>query len=785
MEDDDLTLPGEASITVESNTTATETDDEKVERERIEKILKLARKRFRTVIDAESHFRTEAQDDIKFRAGTWGKQSFQWPAGVQQQREAEDRPCLTVNRAPGFIRQVTNQARKANLTVKVKAVDDRGDPKLAEVLQGLVRNVEVASMADRAYAMGSEKQAEIGKGFFRLLTEWATDKGDDAAVFQTRIKIKRETNPLSIYLDPAHEEADGSDADFAFKPTDVDRLAFKDLTGVEPPQEAALTAFEGEGDETGEWFPNGKIRIAEYFSREAVGERKHLAMLSDGAVIPYPTPAQQAELATLVPPTTIKMDRWIQRKVMVWRKITATQILEESVWGADAQPWIPVLGDELQVDGVKDWRGVVRDSKDSGRIYNVEVSALVEAVGLGQKAPVVGYRGQFGAPNSNTRKAWETANTKPHAFLEVEPLDLDGKPAPLPQRIVFDAPIQGIVVAIHQADEDYKSTAGFRDASMGERGPQESGRAIALRQDQDLLGSSHYLDNLRFAIAAGGRQLIQLFRVHYDVAQVVRITGADDKARKVLLYSGADQDPRQDQFLQVDPATNQKVPFALPDGVEGPYDLSVGEFDIEVTATPDQGSRRQEGVEAMTALFGGLPPEIAAKFLDLWFRVMDFPMALEMAERAKKLLPPELKDPEEGEPTPIPPEVQQQIAQLTQQLDAAMAALQGAKAEMRLETAKVRSQFLLQQEEYKSKERIEMLKIQAAAIKEQAAVSAEGALTILQSQIDRMAATSAQGHEAALAHLDQADRSDERDQTEATRVAEAAAAPPAGGPGAR
>src|SRR5205814_479386 len=87
-------------------------------------------------------------------------------------------------------------------------------------------------------------------------------------------------------------------------------------------------------------------------------------------------------------------DRLMQKSAMVARRCTALAILEETEWPDRAVPWIPVVGDELEIDGERDYRGVIRDSKDAARAYNVQVSALIEAVGQGLQSTVVGWRGQ-------------------------------------------------------------------------------------------------------------------------------------------------------------------------------------------------------------------------------------------------------------------------------------------------------------------------------------------------------------------------------------------------------
>src|SRR3990167_2818871 len=125
---------------------------EREESDRTERILALARTRFRTSETGYAFYREWARQALLFAIGTWGEISYQWVPGIQRDRLGDDRPCLTINRMRGFIRMVSNTARQANLRIQVNPVDDDGDPKLAEVLQGAIRNIERVSFADRAYA---------------------------------------------------------------------------------------------------------------------------------------------------------------------------------------------------------------------------------------------------------------------------------------------------------------------------------------------------------------------------------------------------------------------------------------------------------------------------------------------------------------------------------------------------------------------------------------------------------------------------------------------------------
>ena len=663
------------------------TDEQTRETNRKDAILALARKRIRAAETAMSFFREWSRRDQQFAMGTWGDISYQWPDKIQGQRLADDRPCLTINRTRGFIRMVSNTARSANLRIQVNPVDDKGDPKLAQVLQGIIRNIERTSFAEHAYATAADKQAEQGLSFFRFVTEWADDTS-----FRQRIKIKAVRNPRRVVFDPAGvEEPDFSACEYVFYITDIEKSTYEAVTG-NPPPEASGTSFAADTEAVADWFPNDKIRIANYYcverteytlyemtdTGEALTEEQFKTFVRGEfekarEIDPFVDTSDEVLTVAIKEwaknPAVVRRQRQVRKKQWWHRIITPTEILEESPWPGSSHPLIPVIGELLENPdtGEIDFRGIPRDAQDAAKAYNVEVSGLVEDIGLGHKAPVVGYKGQFGQEGSAQRAAWEMANRKPLAFLEVEPFPQDdGRPWPLPIRNSYSPPIEATILGIRQSDEDLKSTAGYHDASMGERGPQESRVAIQARQRQDEHANSHYLFNLRLALACGGKQLIELIRVVYDVPQVVRITGDGDMTQRVLVYSGASKDPRRDEFREMGP-DGQRKPFTLPKGVDGIYDLSVGEFDVEVTGGPSPGTRRQDAVSQMVEIMKVVTPPQAAAMAPMLIRKTDVPDAEAIAAAANRALPPQLQEePEEDGGPKIPPQVQARMAAMQQ-----------------------------------------------------------------------------------------------------------------------
>jgi len=104
------------------------------------------KKLFATCQDVENDNRTSYKDDTNFV-----RARAQWPADIRAQREAEGRPCLTIDRLGPVIRQVVNDSRQNKPSIKVHPADSGADVDTAEVINGLIRNIEYTSNADVAY----------------------------------------------------------------------------------------------------------------------------------------------------------------------------------------------------------------------------------------------------------------------------------------------------------------------------------------------------------------------------------------------------------------------------------------------------------------------------------------------------------------------------------------------------------------------------------------------------------------------------------------------------------
>jgi hypothetical protein len=669
--------------TPETSSIADESSDEQARTDKDIHAEALAR--FKLCADAENEHRLKAIQILEFIAGN------QWDEKAKAQRIEEGRPCLVINKIPQFINQITNDQRQNRPAIKVHPVDDKGDIETAKIHQGLVRHIEYNSNAEAAYDTSFEYAVKIGRGFYRVITEYASPIS-----FEQEILIKRIPNPLSVSFDPFSVEVDGSDANFAFVSETISADEFKSRY---PKSELALSEDWAQfGDDAAGWISaKDGVRIAEYFYKKMKPDT--VCQLSNGeTVLKSELPEVLADDAGQ--PLSIINERETQVPEVCWVKLNGTEILEKTIWPGKYIPIIPTYGTESNINGKRTFKGVVEDAMDPARMYNVWTSAATEAIGLAPKAPYI-------APVGSTKgfeHQWESANRKSHAVLYYNASGPGGTLIPPPQRQAFEPAVQAITQAAMLASDDIKAVTGIYDASLGNKSNETSGVAIQRRNVQAQTSNFHFIDNLTRSLRHTGRILIDLIPKVYDTARTARIIG-DDGEQKVVRVN----DPN------------------LAEGQDKPFMLDAGRYDVTVDVGPSFQTKRQEAAASMLELSKSAPQmmQIAP---DLITKNLDFPGAAELSERFKKTVDPRLLD-DGKQQNEIPPQAKAQMDQMGQMLDQLNKQLNELQTER--ETKRV---------ELESKERIAMAQIQADIEINLAKLGSQEAVELLRQEIGQIEA---------------------------------------------
>lgn len=562
-------------------------------------VLHEALEAFERCQSAEADNRNCARELIRFV-----NLSEQWPDSVRRARERDGRPCLTVNKVKKMVRQVTNTARQNKPSIKVKPVDYRSDNATADVLGGIIRNIEHISNAEAAYDTAIEQAATGGVGYLRVVIDHAHNDS-----FDLDVKIKRVADPFSVYGDPDSLSEDSGDWNVAFitewLSEDEFERKYKGKDKIDWKSGSYSSLPSG-------WRDDDRVLVAEYWTREV--DDKTILQLTNGQAVDADVYNEFAAQFLAQGLTPVKQ-RTVQAHVVRQRIMSGVEVLDDNVFPGAYIPIIPVYGNDYIIDGKRYLRGLAHDSMDSQRMYNYWRTVSTEMVALAPKAPWLARAGSLIDIDK-----WERSGTENYSVLEYR------GDAP-PQRQPFDPSPMGALNEATSADNDIYDSAGMT-AEQPQRQQGDSGAAIWAKKANTDTNTYHFIDNLVRAIRHMGRVIVGIIPHVYSQQRIMRVLGEDGTQQAVEVNNGI-------------------------------YDIATGKYDVVVTSGASYASRREEAAYQMSELLRTYP-EAAPIVAPLLAKNLDWPEAdkirqrFEAMEQAKQVPPPP--------PQPTPAE--QMIAQI-------------------------------------------------------------------------------------------------------------------------
>lgn len=593
---------------------------------------------FEAAVDAESENRGRALEALRFN-----RLGEQWPEKIKQDRITAQRPVLTLNHAPAFIRQVVNDSRMNRPQITVKPVDSGADIATANVFKGLIKTIETQSKADIAYDTAVDFASSMGFGYFRVAIEYEFDDS-----FDKGLRIKAVENPFSVYGDPYAKGADSEDWNRAFI---TDLMTMDDFKAKYKGAEAVDWTSSGYDGLKQPWREDDQILLAESWCREEVPRR--ILLLSDGSIVgedEYKTGKDYFMQMGL----TVKNSRMSKSHKVTQRIMTGAEILEENDWAGHYIPIIPIYGEEVNVEGKRHFFSLTHHAMDAMRMHNYWRTTATEVVALAPRMPFIGEEGAF---DVDTEK-WQTANTENWSYVQYK----KGK-GPPPQRQPIDS--SGAAGSMQQAmaaTDDMKAIIGLYDASLGNRSNETSGIAINSRKHEGDVSTFHIQDNLSRGMRHTGVVLVDLIPLVYGNRQILRILGDDGTEATVQqatqdrpVPQGQPAQPPQPSPQQQMQGTNSSPLIHQSTGQEHVYDLGVGKYDVVVDTGPSFTTRREQIAQEMMEFLKAFP-QAAPVVGDIFVKELDWPQGDEIAKRLSAMLPPQAAG-------GLPPEVQAMMSQ--------------------------------------------------------------------------------------------------------------------------
>ena len=650
------------------------------------------KRRFRIAQDAEKTNRETFREDRRFVYDD----DAQWEGATRSAK----RPKVTINRLQVFARNIVNEARESAVSIKVNPTDGLEGRDLAGVVSGMIRDVEARSnAATEVYPGAFEDSVTGGFGEVRVLVDYESPDS-----FQQVAKIARITDPLTVLRDPFYTDPTGADAKWLILHARISKQEFEAKYPKAEPIDAPV-------DDRAFWEDKSEgVLIAEYF--EVIDDAEKIYQMPDGTVVwaSAATPEQKAGATA---------ERMSYRRRVMWSKLAGGGVIEgPTEFPSQYIPVVRMAGREWFEDGKRNTCGACHYAKDAQRIYNYGRTQQLERLAMAPKAPFVGYKGQF------LDKKWNTANTEPWAYLEAEPVTIDGKPAPLPQRSQPVGVDPALSEEIAIASEEIKATTGIFDANLGAQSNEQSGRAILARQQQGSRANADFVANRNACVRQVGQILLDIFPRIYDTPRVVRIVGADDGQDMVWILKE----------------------FIGRDGKKHFYDLSKSKFDIVLDVGPSYATRRQETAVAMQETLRTMPI-VGQVAPDLVIAAQDWPDSEKLAARLRNtpmvkasMTPQEIQESEQQDGAqPQQPQIPPELLQRMQELEAENeqlkqgAAIEAAKLEVEKYKTDADNATRVQVALIQAEKEVRKQNIATEAAKERAEEAAEAASESAQS----------------------------------------------------
>ena len=713
-------------------------------------LIELAKRRFKQAQDATDKQRTRELDDIRFYNGD------QWPSDVLQSRKGSvsanglpptpERPSLVINKLIAPVRQVLNEQRSSDMGIEIVPADDFGtlddgiDHTEIELREGLVRRIQRQSNSQDAWTWAFERAVIGGIGYVGVMTRYVGGKSFDQEIY-----FQRFYNQACVSLDPAHDQPDGSDAEWGFVWTDMpyDQYKAEFPYSEDGKRNHVCTAdsdneWRALGNEAPDWFITGPkqkgdkdadrtrmCRVGDYYYTER--KTRELVQFPDGQVAWKDEIPDDIDISQFADVEGFETRRVVE-KTIKWCKIDGCQVLERTDWPGKFIPIIKIVGDELQpCDNERRVQGMVRPARDGQRGFNYSISKFIETIGLTPIPPLSVEEGTI----EGYEKWYEAANTRTLPYLPWKRQNFTGQDSGRPQAIQRESQVGDLAMAMQAFDASVNSTTIVPDPTLGEVDPTlKSGKAINAILAQAQRGTSNFLDNLVRSMRHGAVVVNDLLYPTYGMrpGRLARIIGKKGEAEQVLIgqpfVQGPNGRPQPLQEGQPPPPQQAGQPPQQPKNYKLTPDA---DFNVAVKITKNYDTQREKGAAMLGEIIGS-DPVMMTWFGDLFFKNTDIPGHEELSERAKLMLAPPIQQSLQSKDQQVPPQIQQQMAQMAEALKTMTAELQ-QKTQV-IETDAVKAQQAVQLAQTKANQDVELEAARQAAETERAQLDARNKVEI-------------------------------------------------------
>jgi Phage P22-like portal protein len=685
----------------------------------------LVRKLITQARKADEKNRQEMKADLMMRVGGEG----QWDQQELRKRKEQNRPAISINKIAMPCNHIENEIRSNPPGPVCHPIGD-GDSDTADVIEGLIREIEYRCKAPVTYETMGGQVAAGGLAAVQLVTEYVDpSKNDDQ-----QICIELVEDPSTVYWDPNSRKFDRSDAMWAARVRQLGKEVFEQKYGKKAVENLSnekgwaqtVGYLAGDRPVISEWTSGGRgpFWVVEFYWVQQ--DTVKMAMYSNH--LAYEVGSD--DIPKGVKPKDGRTWEYIKKTVMMY-VVSAVEVLEDPCeWLGTRPPLFPALGQEIWIEGECKRLSLVRDSRGSQKGLNYAASEMLFLAGTLTKTPWTGPRGVFGNGDK-----WDTANQEPWAFIEWDPQfypDTNGQMhmGPGPERVERVAEVDSSLKMCAFFSDSIQTATGMLDPSRQLASSDNPAKKVEQLQAQGQLGSIQYQGNVLRAIECMYEEIMVILPQIMDAPRALTIVKPDTQTEKVLINQ---------EFQQGEKKVHHDIKGAL------------GKYSVRCMAGPSYPTRRDEATQQLTEFFKVAPqaltnPKMMAQFLRLVAE--GNPIVRQMAD----ILDP----PMDGNITPDI--LQGQLSQSQQQVQALQKIVQALSMKLQAGLPKIEADKWKAALEHLDKEQDRATRIAIAEIsasKDQDKATADAVLQIMNLAHERGMQAADQIHEMQMSQMPQ------------------------------
>lgn len=502
--------------------------------------------------------RDEAREDHLFVDVEGGQWEDNW------YRSAAGKPRYTFDMTGPIIDSIAGEMEKADFDIRVKPAAGDASKETAQVIDGLIRNIENISNASHIFNMAARDMVTCGMSGWMVTHEYVNNNRS----FNQDLVIKAVPDFIdSVWFDTASRKQDRSDSRYGFLLSSMPKEEYEEMY----PKGTGKSVSRGR---------NFTQRTLQYEDDITIGQIFYikesssvLYKMSDGSVLEEGENYDKIQDELAVSGVTVEEERKFKKRTVYTRQFDGMKWLNKEQKTAFSQvPLVPEYANFKVFNNATLYRGVTRKLRDPQRVFNYAMSRITEETALNPRQKITMTKKM--SKGHETSLSTLNTNMDPVQFINVDP-DMPNGPG-----LIQASQVNPGLTSLSEAMRNQiGQTAGMFAANLGANPGLQSGVAIEQLQNKGDIGTVKYFSAHETAICQTARLLI-------DAMPVIIDTQRDER---VLKEDGSFSIETINEVVR-DEDTGENV-------VKN--DLSKGFYDVTCSSGPSFQNRQQETVAAI------------------------------------------------------------------------------------------------------------------------------------------------------------------------------------------